>query len=118
MTTENTAIVLVDPYNDFLHQDGTLNRMVRDSLDKTNTIPNLDKLLDVARDKNIPMFYCLHQQSHAHSMQGWAMMNAALKGLRANKVFEEGSWDAKFFEGMAPKAAKGDIVVSKHWHSR
>jgi nicotinamidase-related amidase len=118
MATENTAIVLVDPYNDFLHQDGKLNQMIRDSLDKTNTIANLHKLLAVARNKKIPIFYCLHQQSHAHSMQGWNMMNAALEGTKTHKVFEEGSWGAEFYDGMAPDAASGDVIVSKHWNSR
>ena len=118
MTNEITAIVLIDPYNDFLHQDGKLNFMVRDSLDKTNTIPNLRKLLDVAREKKFPVFYCLHQQSHDHSMQGWTMMNAALTGLKGAKVFEEGSWGAEFYEGLAPIAANGEVIVSKHWNSR
>lgn len=118
MTNENIAIVLVDPYNEFLHQDGKLNHMIRESLDKTNTIPNLHKLLAVARDKTFPIFYCLHQQSHAHSMQGWTMMNATLKGIKAGKVFEEGSWGVEFYDGMAPDAANGDVVVSKHWNSR
>jgi hypothetical protein len=118
MTNENTAIVLIDPYNDFLHEDGKLNFMVRDSLDKTNTIPNLRKLLDVAREKKFPIFYCLHQQSHEHSMQGWTMMNASLKGLKGAKVFEEGSWGAEFYEGLGPETANGEVVVSKHWNSR
>lgn len=114
----DTAIILIDPYNDFLHHDGKLNSMIRDSLEKTDTISNLHKLLKVARDQKIPIFYGLHQQSHSHSMQNWTMMNASLTGIKANQVFEEGSWGAEFYKGMAPDAANGDVVVSKHWNSR
>jgi hypothetical protein len=54
MTNENISIVLVDSCNESLHQDGKLNHMIRESLDKTNTIPNLHKLLAVARNKKFP----------------------------------------------------------------
>jgi len=118
MTNNNTAIVLIDPYNDFLHQEGKLNPLIRDSLQRTDTIHNLHKLLGFARSQNIPVFYSLHQQSHDHCMQGWTMMNASLTGIKMKKVFEEGSWGVEFYDGMAPDVANGDIVVSKHWNSR
>jgi nicotinamidase-related amidase len=118
MTNKSIAIVLVDPYNDFLHQDGKLNPMVRDSLQKTDTIMNLHKLLKFARVHMIPVFYCLHQQSHDYSMQGWNMMNTNLTVIKTRKVFEEGSWGVELYTGMEPDFANGDVVVSKHWNSR
>jgi nicotinamidase-related amidase len=118
MTNENIAIVLIDPYNEFLHEDGKLNPSVRDSLQKTDTISNLHKLLKFARNQKIPVFYCLHQQSHAHSMQGWNMMNSSLTRIKAHKAFEEGSWGVEFYTGMEPDVTNGDVVVSKHWNSR
>jgi nicotinamidase-related amidase len=118
MTNENVAIVLIDPYNDFLHQDGKLNPMVRNSLQKTDTITNLHKLMKFARNHRIPVFYCLHQQSHDYSMQGWNMMNPSLTGIKTSKVFEEGSWGVEFYTGMEPDVTNGDVVVSKHWNSR
>jgi hypothetical protein len=118
MTNKNTAIVLIDPYNEFLHQEGKLNPKIRDSLQKTDTIANLHKLLGFARSQKISIFYCLHQQSHERSMQGWTMMNASLTGIKANKVFQEGSWGVDFYDGMAPDVTNGDVVISKHWNSR
>lgn len=85
------AIILIDPYNDFLHPDGKLYSRLEESLKKTNTIENLHKLLKIARAKHIPIYYCLHQQTHAHVMEGWTRMNASLTGLKAKMVFEEGS---------------------------
>lgn len=118
MTPTPSAIVLIDPYNDFLHPNGKLNPRIRDSLQQANTIVNLHTLLKVARDRKIPVFYCLHQQTNDHSMHGWNMMNKSLTGLKAGRVFEEGKWGVEFYEGMAPDAANGDVVVSKHWNSR
>lgn len=50
-------------------------------------------------------------------MQDWTMWNKSLSGLKANRMFEEGSFGVEFFEGMAPDPSNGDVVVSKHWNS-
>jgi hypothetical protein len=51
-------------------------------------------------------------------MEGWAMIKASLKGSKAGNVLEEGSWGVEFYDDMAPDAANGGIVVSKHWNSK
>lgn len=112
----DTAIVLIDPYNDFLHEDGKLYAMVADSLKKTNTIANMHLLIQTARASEIPIFYGLHQQWKEDIFKKWQMMSHSQKGLDKNHVFEEGAWGSEFFEGMQP--GKGDAVVSKHWSSR
>ena len=112
------AILLIDPYNDFLHPDGKLNARLRDSLEKSDTISNLHKLLKVARSKKVPIFYCMHQQTHTHVMEGWTKMNPSLARLKANQVFQEGSWGSQYFDGMAPVIENGDVIISKHWNSR
>lgn len=116
--TNDTAIVLIDPYNDFLHPDGKLTPRLAESLKKTNTIHNIKQLLTAARSKKIPVYYGLHQQFHAGQYDGWKHMTASHQGLQSNKVFEEGSWGAKFYEGLEPDPSNGDVVVSKHWNSR
>ena len=117
-SSNDTAILLIDPYNDFLHPDGKLTARLADSLAATNTISHLQALVEAAREKKIPIFYGLHQQTHAHSYEGWQFMNKSMKSLGAGKVFEEGSWGAQFYEGLEPVADNGDVVVSKHWNSR
>lgn len=113
----NTAILLIDPYNDFLHPSGKANAGIRDSLEKTNTISNIHKLLKIARSKRIPVFYCLHQQSHPHAMVGWKHFTKSLASIKAGEIFEAGSWGVEYYEGMAPDFENRDVVVSKHWTS-
>ena len=51
-------------------------------------------------------------------MQDWKMLNSSLKGIKEKLVFEVGTWNTEFFEGMAPDPENnGDVVVSKHWNS-
>lgn len=112
-----TAVVLIDPYNEFLHPNGKLNPRIRDSLEKSDTIANLYKLIKLARKQKLPIYYCMHQQISQYTMEGWKLMNKSLTGLKSNMVFEAGSWGVEFFEGMAPVPENGDVVVSKHWNS-
>jgi nicotinamidase-related amidase len=115
---EKTAILLIDPYNDFLHEQGKANALLRESLDKSETIPNLHKLLATARNHNLPVFYCMHQQTSEHFARDWRMMNSSLEAIKAGSLFEAGSTGAEYYEGMQPDPNNGDVVVSKHWNSR
>ena len=112
-----SAIVLIDPYNDFLHPEGKAYKPISESIKKTGTVENLHKLLKIAREKKIPVYYCLHQQTHEHAMVGWKHMTNSQSRLKAGQIFEAGSWGVEYFEGMEPDFNNGDVVVSKHWNS-
>ncbi|KAJ6462786.1 Isochorismatase-like protein [Mycena vitilis] len=111
-TTKDTAIVLIDPYNDFLHPDGKATPRLADSLAKTDTIANIKALLAFARAQKIPVYYGLHQQFHPGQYDDWRHMTTSQTALRDGKVFEEGSWGAQIYEGLEPDFANGDVVVS------
>jgi len=113
----DTAVLLIDPYNDFLHPKGKLNAIVAESMETSATIKHLKELVATARQHKIPIYYCLHQQTDAHSFQGWQMMNKSLSGLGKNQVFQKDSWGAEFYEGLEPKLDNRDVIVSKHWNS-
>ena len=113
-----TAFLLIDPYNDFLHPEGKLTNMLAESLADSNTIEHLKQLVTAVRKAKIPIFYALHQQSRPDQYRDWQFMTTAQKGLEAKKLFEEGSFGAQFYEGLEPDPKNGDVVVSKHWNSR
>ncbi|MBA7529960.1 Peroxyureidoacrylate/ureidoacrylate amidohydrolase RutB [subsurface metagenome] len=54
--TNKTAIVLIEPQNDFLSPGGTMYEYIKDQLAKRNVIHNLQKLLTGARG-NVKIFY-------------------------------------------------------------
>lgn len=113
-----TGIIFIDPYNDFLHKDGKLNKNLAPSMAESDTIKNLRRVLEVARERQYPVFYALHQQSHPHHLMGWQFATKSQKKISELKVFEQGSWGAEIFEGMEPALDNGDVLVSKHWNSR
>jgi nicotinamidase-related amidase len=113
-----TAILLIDPYNDFLHPDGKMYPRLAESLKDTDTISHIFKLLEVARAHKIPIYYGLHQPFKAGNFDGWKHMMAVHTSQAENKVFEESTFGGTIFKGMEPDLANGDVVVSKHWSSR
>lgn len=52
-----TAVVLIEPQNDFLTPGGTMYQYIAEQLKERNVISNLQKLLAGARRKKIKIFY-------------------------------------------------------------
>lgn len=114
----NTAVILIDPYNDFLHPDGKFAGALQSNLVAGDTVARLREVVAAARGSKIPIYYGLHQQYEEGHYDGWKHMGLTHPNLKATKMFEKGSWGAGFFEGLEPQLSNGDVVVSKHWNSR
>lgn len=65
----NTAIILTDPYNDFLDPEGKLTPRLSESIKAVGTIENLRKVVVAARAAKLPIFYSLHHQHTAHDCE-------------------------------------------------
>lgn len=119
-STSKTAIILVDPYNDFLHAKGKAHAPLADSLASVGAIPNILALLEWARrpENRVPVFYALHHQTTLHDYAGWSYPTRFNLLAKEDKVFEKGSWGARFYEGMEPNWDNSDVVASEHWNSR
>ncbi|KAF9639967.1 isochorismatase hydrolase [Lasiodiplodia theobromae] len=109
----NTAIVLVDPYNDFLHPDGKFYSRVSESLTATDTVTHMKELVSAARKANLPIYYVLHKTWKEGNYQGWRHMNTSTTRIDNMRAFEEGSWGAEIHEGLEPDVlGNGDVVVT------
>lgn len=117
-STKRTALLLVDPYNDFLHPSGKLTPRVSDSLQDNGTIEHMLKAVNLARRENIPVFYGLHQQWRPEFYHDWKHMSGSNIRQSDDHFFAEGSWGAKIYDGLEPDMSNGDVVVSKHWNSK
>lgn len=131
----NTAIILTDPYNDFLDPEGKLTPRLSESIKAVGTIENLRKVVVAARAAKLPIFYSLHHQHTAHDCErlygrttasnnlmlrsdmGWTYKSATNIGVDTLKLVSEGSWGAEIYPGLEPDLDAGDVVISKHWNS-
>ena len=55
---DKTAIVLIEPQNDFLSEGGTMYAHIREQLAERQVIANLQELLTQARGRVAKIFYC------------------------------------------------------------
>ena len=118
MSYKDTAVLLIDPYNDYIHPNGKVYDLCKDSLEATDTVTHMKALIKAARANNIPIFYCMHQQWKTGNFDAWNRMGPFHKMLKEKKVCEEGTWGAQIYEGLEPDLARGDIVVGKHWNAK
>lgn len=55
-----TAIVITDPQNDFLSPEGVAWGVVGESVEENGTVENIEKLFQVGKEMNIPVFISPH----------------------------------------------------------
>lgn len=115
--SSNTAVLLIDPLNDFLHPEGKLHRLIKASLDSSNSLERMKELVSAARQLHIPIFYGLHQITKDGTYSGWNHMNANQIKSRDNMAFSE-EFGGQIFKELEPQPSNGDVVVSRHWNSR
>ena len=68
---QNTAILLIDPYNDYIHPSGKVYSPCEASLEATDTITHMKALVVAARAHHIPIFYCMHQPWRTGNFDRW-----------------------------------------------
>jgi nicotinamidase-related amidase len=118
MPHNDTAVLLIDPYNDYIHPSGKVYNLCKESLEATDTITHMKTLVKAARANNIPIFYCLHQPWKTGNFDHWTRMGPFHKMLKEQHVAEVGTWGSEIYEGLEPDLANGDILVGKHWNAK
>lgn len=114
-----TAIVLIDPLNEFLHPKGKLYPLLQQSIAATDTNAHMKALVNAARELHLPIFYALHQEWKEGNYFEWIHMTPSAQRISENKVFAEGSFGAEIVEGLEPDVlGNHDVVASRHWNSR
>ncbi|PAJ76297.1 isochorismatase [Pseudoalteromonas sp. NBT06-2] len=82
----NTAIVITDPQNDFLSPNGVTWGLVGKNVTKNQTVENIDRLFNIAEDKNIPMFISPHY--YYPSDHKWEHGGALEKAMHSMGMFD------------------------------
>ncbi|KAL6895360.1 Isochorismatase-like protein [Trichoderma longibrachiatum] len=114
---EKTAVLLIDPLNEFLHPDGKIYSLLKDSINATDTVNNLQKFVKIARSNKLPIFYCQHQLFEEGQFDDWKHMSKSQLTIQQTKAFTVGSFGAEIMKGLEPDRSNGDAIVSRHWNS-
>ncbi|MEE4208608.1 MAG: isochorismatase family cysteine hydrolase [Parvularcula sp.] len=108
-----TALLCVDPYNDFLAEGGKMWPALREVSTSVDLHANLVKLRGAVREAGHPVFILPHHRHHATDFEGWAYLTPFQAAAHEQEIFAEGSWGGEWYEGFGPET--GDIIVKEHW---
>ena len=112
---EITALLVIDPYNDFISEGGKVWGRLRGVAEGNNCVPNMLELLAAARAAGFRVFFSLHHRYRPGDYETWKYVAPIQKAAWRSKVFEWGTWGAELHPGFEPQP--GDIVAHEHWCS-
>ena len=108
-----TALLVIDPVNDFLSEGGAAYELTKNTLKMHNMIDHLKQAIEGARAKGIPVLYgpmAYTEDDYAdEQLQKRSGIN---RMMFETKMFLAGSWGADFHPDLQPQA--GDIVLLPH----
>jgi nicotinamidase-related amidase len=110
-----TALLVVDPYNDFISDGGKIWPRIRPVAEANNCIPNMLKVLTAARAARLRVFYAMHHRYRLGDYETWRYVAPIQRSAWRNKSFEYGTWGGEFRAEFVPAA--GEVVASEHWCS-
>lgn len=110
---DRTALVMIDPFNDFLADGGKLWPMVEPVVSAVGVVDNLKRLLRGAREKGIRVIYAPHRRCREGDYQDFKFRNWSQEAVMQNQAFAAGSWGGEFHDDLKPVA--GELVASEHW---
>jgi nicotinamidase-related amidase len=112
---ETTALLVIDPYNDFISEGGKIWDRIKNVAEVTNTVPHMSKLLAAARQVGLRVFYAVHRRYRPGDYESWKYIAPVQKAAMQRKTFEYGTWGGEIRAEFAPQP--GDIVTQEHWCS-
>lgn len=108
-----TALVLIDPFNDFLSEGGKLYPYTQETVEGVGLVKNLAMLLKAAREHNLKIIYAPHHHTTKGDYLNWKFLSPSHQGSKNTTLFEKGTWGAEFHPDLLPK--EGDLIAQNHW---
>lgn len=112
---ERTALLFVDPYNDFLSEGGKTWPRVEEVAKSVGLHDNLRAIVAAARRSAIQIFIVPHHRAEPNDFEGWDHPTPYQLATHQRQVFAKGDWGGEWYPDFAPQP--GDIVVKEHWGS-
>jgi ureidoacrylate peracid hydrolase len=110
-----TALLVIDPYNDFISEGGKIWDRVKGVAEANQCVPHMMQLLDAARKSDVRVFYALHHRYRPGDYETWKYIAPIQKAAWSRKTFEYGTWGGEIRRGFEPRP--GEIVAQEHWCS-
>ena len=112
---EITALLVIDPYNDFISEGGKIWDRIKGVAEANKCVPNMLEVLNAVRKVGLRVFYAMHHRYRPGDYETWKYIAPIQVRGWKSKVFEYGTWGGEIRLEFAPKP--GEIVAQEHWCS-
>ncbi len=109
---DKTAIILVDPYNDFVSMLGQAWPLVSKVARKVRVVKHLQAILSVARRHNIQIAYAPHIRYQKGIFADRKYLSPTQFLQSRNGTFAKDKFGGRFHRQFTPQ--EGDLIASEH----
>jgi ureidoacrylate peracid hydrolase len=110
-----TALLVIDPYNDFISEGGKIWNRIKAVAEANSCVSHMAQVLDAARKAGLRVFYALHHRYCPGDYETWKYIAPIQKAAWSSKAFEYGTWGGEIRAEFEPRP--GDVVALEHWGS-
>ncbi len=108
-----TALLVIDPVNDFLSEDGAAWELTESTVKKHDVIGHLRELIDGTREEGIPVLYGpMAYTSEDYADAELHRRTGINRIMFEREMFLAGSWGADFHPKLRPR--EGETVLRPH----
>jgi ureidoacrylate peracid hydrolase len=108
---EITALLVIDPYNDFISEGGKLWERIKTVAEANRCIPHRLEVLAAARKAQLRVFYALHHRYRPGDYETWKYIAPIRKAALGEKDVRR-----RFME-RRNSPCPGEVVAQEHWCS-
>ena len=108
-----TALLIIDPVNDFLHEDGAGWELTKSTVKKNDVVAQLGRLAEGARSAGVPvLFGPMAYTAEDYTDQQLHRRSGINRVMFEKKMFLAGSFGADFHPDVQPQP--GDVILAPH----
>ena len=110
---DRTALLIIDPVNDFLSEGGAAWELTQATVRRHNVVGNLKRLLAGARERGIPVLFAPMAYTEADYRDHQLHKRSGINRVQfERKMFLAGTWGADFHPDLRPRDR--EIVLLPH----
>ena len=110
-----TALLFVDPYNDFLSEGGLVWPRLKAMADEIRLLDNLRAIDKAVRDAGVQVVFVPHRRWQARDYELFQFKTAGHQAIMKHHHFALGMWGGEWHPDFQPRPE--DIVAHEHWCS-
>ncbi|MEU1591815.1 isochorismatase family cysteine hydrolase [Streptomyces sp. NPDC005708] len=110
-----TAVLLVDPFNDFISEGGKVWPHLEPVAREVGLLDHLRSVIASAREAGVRVVFVPHRRWEPGDYDSWEHPNPSQRKIQQMHHFARGSWGGEFHPDFEPQP--GEVVAQEHWGS-